>query len=40
MFFLNRPKPEFLRDLLGCKPNEDFAAQYRRFASIRIPAIA
>jgi adenylate cyclase len=37
MFFLNRLKPEFSRDDLGCEPNEDFAAEYDRL-SRRPPA--
>jgi adenylate cyclase len=36
MFFLNRLKPEFSRDSLGHRPNENFAAEYDRLAG-RLP---
>jgi adenylate cyclase len=40
MFVLNRLKVEFSRDVEGCLPNENFAVQYRRSASMRIATVA
>jgi adenylate cyclase len=40
MFFLNRLKAEFLREMDGYIPNENFAAQYRRSATMRMATVA
>jgi adenylate cyclase len=40
MFFLNRLKDEFSRDLDGCMPNREFAVRYHRSASLRMAPVA